>query len=556
MRRSRLGNTALGELVEINPTVIEEEQVDKIHISQFNAGLNLAEDPSKIADNEFTLLLANLRDNKLVPYVPFDSSILPTKPTATLINGIDSVLRYDDTIDVLRYTKSTVHKIELGAWVAVTGPALTGGDTDRFTTILIENRIFFNNHGVNVLMEVNTVANTYAAAGNARQYKYYVVANNRILGANLRGGSPQPLEVAGCGNLNYTEWDPAVDISAFRNVLVDAEETDSDEITGMVALKDNVILFRRRSIWIGVPQEIASAPFKWFKLFSGLGCTAEYSIRRCGDDTVIWLDPYTNNFYFWKLGMEAPEAIGDKIITKVMEDINNFNLTFSSWEPRDDVYEFYVQPRSEFLSGRTNIYRYHKKYKAWSASRFFTVTAVSNGVYPSATGTFDQLTGSFDDLPGTFDGLSESVNIPTILLGTNVGEIFVETNFGVDVFSPTVASFGNSVKSKEFTYHDSNIGILEVSIDIDVFKYSGQAASGLFLTLFRDRDVTETGEIFIPGDIGSKYLPITKAGKQTLTFRKHLSCKRFHLFFFGMGAFNTWYNVLGIRVKTVKEGAE
>lgn len=404
--------------------VEDEEELPPIVIGPPFGGINnpdtlsLYAASSNLEDNEFQALWGLFLHENTLKSIANPVISTPTKPNSNKILGLVNI-NNAGSITGLRFTKTTVHKLVSGVFTAITGGALTGGDYDRFHVLYVEGRTFFNNNGINVLQEANLTANTYAAAGNARRYKYYVVCNRRIIGANLLAGTNDPTEVAGCGDRNYTEWDPTVDISAFRGSLIDTEGTSTDEITGLASADDDrLIVFRSNSIWIGYPQPIASAPFN-FKKVSHYGCNASYSIQEV-EGGVIWYDPFKKNVFFLDYKTEEVSFLGDKVKEDLVQTLGDPQKIFSSYDAHNSEYELCY----EFSGGNiARIYRYNRSSKTWTYQELDKGSCLSNDISLEPTVTIDGLGGTpIDSLSGTIDALSENALRVSKIFGLNDGD--------------------------------------------------------------------------------------------------------------------------------------
>lgn len=439
------------------------EAIEDILVDNLTGGINTTLDPKKLQDNEFTSIVNyDLRNTDIIARGGFTEFSLVSNPNANKVLGFYALKRYTGLTDYLRFTRNSIHKYSGGAWVAITGVALTGSDNDNWTCFIVEDRIFASN-GVQNLFEINLAANTYAFAGNARTYKYYTVANRRIIGANLVSGSPVPIEIATCGNRNYAEWNPLVDISAYQNPMVDAETLTLDEITGVVALKDNIIVFREKSIWLGEPQPIASTPFNFRKVVSSIGCTCPGSIQKCGDNTILFYDPATTDIYYFKLNVNGVDLkpIGKAINIEISTlDPNYFRSTFN---PNDNEYELYhVTPSSSYLT----VYKYGLDVNAWWKHSIAGASFISYEYVPTVTGTIASLGSTpISSLSGTIAGLSNTINSNALrVIGTWTGYIGQESNYyGYDLYT----SISYELISKRYSIPYKNQTILSIGFDIE-----------------------------------------------------------------------------------------
>lgn len=419
------GRTIIQQNTISNPPDMEEENSYFLDVTNLR-GMNYGDGKETfyrfIEDNQFAVCEGFYnRDNKLSS-IPGPETLTPTKPNSNRILGLVSVNRFDGALDYLRFDKQKVHKLDSTSWVEITGGGLAGGDYDRFKVFFVEDRIFFNNNGANVLQEADLSTDTYADAGNARQYKYYEVINNRIVGAWLIDSTNDPTEVAGCGDRNYTEWDPTVDISAFRGSLIDTERDSADEITGLVNADGDLLVFRQRSIWLGTAQPIASAPFSFKKLPFGFGCNAPYSIRKVGKG-VVWYDPFTRGVYLYRFIERDIVDIGQKVQKFIANNMGDPQYVFSSYDDFNDEYELGVE-----VGAFARIFRYNFELDSWTTQNVGSMCCISNSVNFLPSVTIDALLGTINDLVGTINGLSTSTLVAQKIYGTTTGDRVTPTN--------------------------------------------------------------------------------------------------------------------------------
>lgn len=472
----RKGLQTLAQASSVTP-----EEIDVKHVRNLLGGMNTSQAPEDIADNEFVLIEnMEIRQAKLFRRLGYTQYTTP--PNNNLINGLFAIKRYSGLTDILRFTKNSIHKLQSGSWVAITGVALTGGDYDPWTVVTVEDRIFASN-GVQNLFELNLTANTYAVAGNARTYKYYCVANRRICGANLVSGTATPIEFGTCGNRNYTEWDPAVDISAYRNPMVDSEPNTSDDITGIVALKDNVIVLREHSVWVGAPQPIASTPFNFRKIVSGVGCTCPPSVQKVGEDQVIWYDITTKAVYSFKLNVNGVDfkEISIKVADDIYNDIQDNRYVSSAYNQAEDEYELVINPPGTNIS---KVWKYSILYNAWHIHRNNRFNRFWYLFIPVTTGSIESL-GSIpiSSLSGTIAGLSTTINTKAVKYGTSVdGYIGVETP---GIYADLGYLQLPFIKFKVFDYEIKQQNIIAVDLDLDT-----PGTIGYVVEFFKDKKFT------------------------------------------------------------------
>lgn len=96
--------------------------------------------------------------------------------------------------------------------------------------------------------------------------------------------------------------------------LVTSPSDTGDEITGIIAFEQVMVIFRERSIWHATRQPFAQAPFRFFPVTTEVGCDMPYTIVRVLGG-IVWTDFRTRGIYFYRPGIQPirlNEAIEDE----------------------------------------------------------------------------------------------------------------------------------------------------------------------------------------------------------------------------------------------------
>ena len=125
-------------------------------------------------------------------------------------------------------------------------------------------------------------------------------------------GNPVPPRVAWSDFLDGTIWQGGLlgGSAGFQDLYYG--DDSSDGITAAIDLKDNLLVWKPRSMYAGV--NTGDAKFYEFRpIFRDIGCVGQNTVRRL-QDTVIWLG--YDNVYMME-GLQKPEPIGDLIRTHI-----------------------------------------------------------------------------------------------------------------------------------------------------------------------------------------------------------------------------------------------
>lgn len=441
------------------PKLSFREEETAIAESKLNGGMVTSIDAANLQNNQFTLL-RNVR-------VRFDKTsrrngkdlLTPTKPDSNKVLLISPWERFDDTIEVLRFTSSSIHR-RAAAWNAIAG-VLTGGDDDRFNIAISNDRFFFANNGADPIQEIDLGAATFAQAGNAPRYRYLIAFNNRLVGANLYDAiSPSAIEVGWSGNLNPTEWNSITDPSAGSTPLIDSTSDFSDDITGLFGFTNTALILRQRSLWGMTKQPVASNPFNFFPIHPSIGCDSPNSAVSVRGG-ICWFDLRTRTVYHYKVGMQEPVPIGMPVEESIADQVTDTNLIFATYDTRHDEYTLAIP--GEIANSLTRMWTFNFKTNAWSYDDELNVSAIASVDYASSALLINDLIGYIDDLVGYINDLGNSVTRATRFYGRTDGDIEVE-----DELSDTdngIAYTTEIISKLWIAQNDTKLHVLSTSID-------------------------------------------------------------------------------------------
>ena len=433
-----------------------------IAAANFSAGQITSFDSFDIP-NEASVELTNtfLRQDKLSRRSGH-TLITPAKPNSNKVLGTASVQLFDGSTKQLRFDRSKVY-LRSAVWTEITGAGLAGGDNDRFTVLYSNDETFFANNGANVLQKINFGASTYAAAGNAPRYKYWCSFYNRIVGANLAGPVANPILVGWSGDTNFSQWDPALDFSAGYNPLIETQSDLSDEVTGLFAFANIMLVLRQQSIWAATKQPSATSPFAFYTAVPGIGCDAPFTAVQVPNG-IIWYDRRTNVVWQYTVGADAPVNISQTIDIELGNSIEDQAKCFANYDAYNKLYQLAAPISSSIL---VKVWNYSLVTGAWWVETVDKLSSIDNLSIGTASTTIDDLRGTISSLVGTIDSLSPSVVRPTRFLGFTSGEIMTKDD-GNDM--DDTASYTTTIKSKTFNVPDNVVNITKLELDVLIRK--------------------------------------------------------------------------------------
>jgi hypothetical protein len=393
--------------------------------------------------------------------------------------------------------------------------SLIGLATDYIQAAVVLDRFAFSNNGKNVLQEYDHVAVAYKPLGNAPEYRYVTGFFNRVVAANLSGGTPNAVLLGWSGENNITEWDPLRDETAGSTPLVESPGDLGDDISGVFGFTNVLAILREQSIWLATKQPIPTFPFNPYAAFPGVGCNAPYSAKITSNG-LTWADRRSGTVWHYTPG-SAPEPIGRPVEKTLMDAIDDEDLIFASYDPIQNEYTVCIPLGN---SAEVVAWTYNFRTQAWTKDIYEGLSTISDADLGSATTTIDQLPGLIQNLLGDIDSLGPTqVIVPTRAFGREDGEITIQNeDVSVDpVFSGSTGEYETVLLSKAFTLPTDDIYVAEIRVEVIPI-------SGTTLTLRFSKDGGPT----ISTASKSKSYTGTDLGKsQIFTWTKQIKCRRF-----------------------------
>lgn len=437
-------------------------QLGKFVESRINAGMITTIDPADIPAGALQLAKnARVRFDKTTRrsghslFVPLtDVPNLRTLRLATLLDNSGSGTTF-------RFSPLLISRLTGGAWVTVTsGVGLTGGNDDRFKTVVINNRFVFANNGADVLQLIATDFSTYAALGNAPKYRYITGFYDRVVGANRTDGGSFNVEVGWSGLGNITEWNNAVDSSAGTTPLIESPDDFGDPITGLFGVANVLVTLREHSLFLGTKNPVASNPFNFYNAVPKIGCNAPWSAASY-ERGVIWFDARTSTVWLYEIG-GGLEPIGKPIANEIIKNIDDPLKVFGSYNPLENEYIVCTPVVGSTL---VKAWTFNLGTKAWTYDEIDNICSADDVDISSGYVSIDDLIGTIDGLGDvTIDSLSPAVvTRPTRAYGRLDGEILIEDkNTTLDGATEYVTEF----ESKLFEIPEDDMIVANIRIEI------------------------------------------------------------------------------------------
>lgn len=483
-------------------------EVVPLHQSSLDGGMVTVYDPPNLQNNQF-VLQKNIKTD-------FDHTIkrygttlfVPLKPDSNKVLALVAYATNDGTVKFVRLTPSSIYSASASVWTAVTGAGLSGGNNDRFNSINLGDGLYISNNGADPIQSLDLSANTYAQLGNAPAYRYITGFGNRIVGANLQGGSPNPIQVGWSGNLNYPEWDPLVDNTAGYTAVTDSDSDQADFITGVVGFDDVMLLPRERSLWEATKTGNPTQPFYFRNRVPGIGSDSPWSIARL-PSALAFVDTRTKDVYLYSISGEIT-PIAKPIRSNLFTSIIDPEQIFGSYNTNTKEYTICTPTDT---SSVVRCWTYSLESKCWWYDEYVDLSAISDLDYNTSTISIDDLIGTIDELLGTIDGLSPSSTQVARMFGFGTGELaFADPSEDTD----WNGAINSELRSKEF-----RLPALDTTVCGIKFEYAPDSAGSFLIEYSIDGGINFTAcrtETFISSDIGKL---------QFFDYRKQIKARRF-----------------------------
>lgn len=440
----------------------------------------------------------------------FGLSAFPaTKPNNNKIVGLCVYDKSDGTVKFVRFTKNSVHTAGVGVWTAITGPALLGDDTNIFNTINVDDRLLFTNDGINVVQEIDTLTDTYAALGNAPAVRYLAAFGDRVLGFYTT--SPLNATYVGwSGNRNYGEWNPLVDISAGNTYLTNTGTDLSDPITGAIVFTNALQIFRHRSIWEGVLTNSYSQPFNFYQKIPGIGCDCPHSLTKIPGGA-CFVDTFSQGIYYYGANGEI-KNIGEAIIKDFIRNISSRNDVIGTYSYKYNKYQILVISSSSTTSF---VWEYNFTSGTWNKLSYNNLSFISNLEFAQGSLTIDELLGNIDGLLGTIDSLGASAErVSTLFAGSNFGDVYLEDE---TISQDDGIPYASVLDSKIFELPMNAQFITQLEVEIII-----KSSTGLIELQYR-KDNNQTWQ-----EYKTKYWTIEQLGNRfRITCKKNIRCRNY-----------------------------
>lgn len=242
-----------------------------------SGGLNSTASPIGVQDNEASDL-QNIDFDRFGAFRQRNGSTLLNTTAANSGASCTSLHYFENkSTDVLLGTfGNALFKMEAldGTWDDITGGlTITAGDTNLFSWVTFNNAAYGTN-GVDLPIKVDSAlsSSNFTVPTGLTKAKYIETFENYAFLANCTvSGTARPTRLYWSSIDDAETWDAAD--------FVELGLDDGEDITGLNKLGDRIVIYKERSVYVGLFTGDADIPFVFKKTPSEVGCVSHWSIQ-------------------------------------------------------------------------------------------------------------------------------------------------------------------------------------------------------------------------------------------------------------------------------------
>jgi hypothetical protein len=299
-----------------------------VSLRAFNGGLNSKDNPLFLNDNEASDLQNIDFDvsgdlKKRNGYTTLNGSAFNSGATCTSLHFYESA-SVDLFVGTFGNKVATMDDLD-GTWDdATSGLTITAGDNNLFTWRTFNGKAYgTNNVDPPIKVTAATTASLWTSVTGLTDAKWIETFENYMFMANVLVSSNRKITRLYWSALNDAEtWDAA----DFVEIGLD----DGQEITGLQRLGDRLVIFKERSIYIGLFTGDADIPFVFKDTQSSVGAISGYSIQEVSNGLVFLAQ---DGLYFFD-GITSTK-ISDRVSTTIQGFVKNRYMVTSSGFQRE-----------------------------------------------------------------------------------------------------------------------------------------------------------------------------------------------------------------------------
>lgn len=339
---------------------------------------------------------------------------LGTKPDSNPVRKLFGFVDKELSFKLCRITESSFHVWNGSSWRGFTINDGGFSASERWSVAQLFGKVYLAN-GVDPLWEVDFTSEEINQVPDSPRAKFVATFAGRLVTGNLLESTRQPAKLKWCARLEPHDWTGTG--SGEENLV----ETDlGNEINGLVALGNQLVVLRRISIEHLTQQPFAIAPFRFTTILQGTGCDLPFSAVRVPGG-VMYGSLQERAVMLYSPG-SRPQRLSDHVQDTI------FPATISSTEV-DAAYDFSWGEYHLGFQGASEPGNFAEAWVvnrsgAWAKDDGPNVSAMGAEILPSDGTTIDELAGTIDALVGSIDRLSPATGTRVSLVqGTETGEV-------------------------------------------------------------------------------------------------------------------------------------
>lgn len=301
-------------------------------LTSLSGGLNSTDNPLFLKENEASDLQnidfdTNGAFKKRSGYSRLNTSAFNSGATWTSLHFFES-----STADFLIGTcGNKLAKMDDfdGTWDDITGSlTITAGNNNIFSWRTFNGKVYgTNNVDVPILWSGSGNGATWTVVTGITKVKWIEVFENYMFLANV--------ELSSVRQATRLYWSTIKDAETWSTTdFVEIGLQDGQEITGIKTLGDRLVIFKERSIYIGIFTGDSNVPFIFVKTKSHVGSISGYSVQEVNNG-LIFLSQ--DGFYFFN--GTTSEKISERIsVTMDTFNKNRFSVSQSAYQKERNRY--------------------------------------------------------------------------------------------------------------------------------------------------------------------------------------------------------------------------
>lgn len=322
------------------------------------------------------------------------TSVYIEKPDEFPVHGIVTVYLPNEVVWLIRITDRNIWGTRsLDGWYEFSsvGMPLTGTSHIR-TTQMYGYMIVATAHTKLISIDLNK--QSYDEIEQAPRARFVTSFADRIVAANILDAGTGSSRVMWSKNADPFIWDPLEHESAGQEDLISSPSDTGDDITGLFAMRNTMVILRERSLWVASRNPVAIAPFRFEALSVGIGCDLPYSAVRV-QDAVVWADYRTSAVWMYTPG-QPPQKISDTIRNVLYDDLKNFSWAEGAYDPNENEYHLGLSV-SEDENVIHKVWVYNFNTGQWTYDDGPEVITLGQSLEMTDLVFIDELTGDIDD---------------------------------------------------------------------------------------------------------------------------------------------------------------